>query len=244
MRFIPVVIIKTPDSPRINPLLTQLNNVSGVEVNVIEATMGRDLGSELEFNNYQEFKSYGRELTQNERACAISHTRARQIIAETEFGGVVLEDDARILDPEAFVQQASDFLQSHLGKRHVLTLLSYWIAPQSKIRRNRRNRTFRLLAEAPLAVGVALTPMAARSLIAAAGEKSMTSDWPSSECIFFGLQTGVVRHGDSDTLSIIGETEKRAVRMSLRLISIYGIVGIKQRLFQKVDTWRIHIKQS
>jgi GR25 family glycosyltransferase involved in LPS biosynthesis len=244
VRFISVVIIKTPNSPRIDPLLAQLKNVSGVKVNIIEATMGIDLGSPKAINIHNEFKFYGRDLTQNERACAISHTTARQIIAETEFGGVVLEDDARILDPELFVEQVSDFLQSHYGKRHILTLLSYSKKPQSKKSRNRQTRTFRLLAEAPLAVAAALTPSAARSLISAAAERSMTSDWPTSQCIFFGLHTGVVMHGDSETVSIIGEEEKRIVRMSLRLLSSYGMVRTKRRLFQKVDTWRIHAKQG
>lgn len=244
MRLIPVVVIKTPNSKRVDPLLVQLEKISMVETTVIEATMGYSLEYPCKASIQTEISSYGRALTQNERACAISHMRAREILANFDFGGIILEDDARILNPEAFVAEARDFLRTHRGKKHVLTLLSYLKTPHGEKRRNSGHNTFRLFAEAPLAVGVALTPEAAKCLISAAADRSMTADWPISRCVFFGLKTGVIKHGDSETVSMIGNVEDRVSSMSARLISQCDLIGIKRRLFQKIDTIRIQAKQS
>ena len=116
--------------------------------------------------------------------------------------------------------------------------------PHGEKRRNSGHNTFRLFAEAPLAVGVALTPEAAKCLISAAADRSMTADWPISRCVFFGLKTGVIKHGDSETVSMIGNVEDRVSSMSARLISQCDLIGIKRRLFQKIDTIRIQAKQS
>jgi GR25 family glycosyltransferase involved in LPS biosynthesis len=242
--LIPVVVIKTPNSTRVDPLLVQLDKISVVDAIVIEATMGYSLDYPNKTSVLDEFNSYGRVLTQNERACAISHRRAREILAQSDFGGVILEDDARIVNPEAFVNETRDFLQTHLGKEDVLTLLSYLKSPPGKKFMSKGNNTFRLLAEAPLAVGAALTPEAAKCLVAAATELSMTADWPTSNCVFFGLKTGVIRHGDSQTVSMIGDVDERVSRLRFRLTLRCDVIGIKRRLFRKIDTVRIQIKQS
>lgn len=244
MRLIPVVVIKTPNSKRVDPLLVQLEKISRVETIVIEATMGHSLGFPCDASIQNELTCYGRALTQNERACAISHRRAREILAKSDFGGIILEDDARILNPEAFVTETRDFLRTHRGKKHVLTLLSYLKTPHGRKRRCMGKNSFRLFAEAPLAVGVAITPEAAKCLISAAKDRSMTADWPTSRCVFFGLKTGVIQHGDSETVSMIGDVEDRVSSMSASLISQCDFIGIKRRLFQKIDTIRIQVKQS
>lgn len=244
MRLIPVVVIKTPNSKRVDPLLVQLEKISMVETIVIDATMGYSLEYPCKESIQREFSFYGRALTQNERACAISHTRAREILAKSDFGGVILEDDARILNPEAFVTEARDFLRTHRGKQHVLTLLTYLKTPHVEKRRNTGRNTFRLFAEAPLAVGAALTSKAAKCLISAATDQSMTADWPTSRCVFFGLKAGVIKHGDSETVSMIGDVENRVSTVGFRLISQCDLIGIKRRLFQKIDTMRIQAKQS
>jgi GR25 family glycosyltransferase involved in LPS biosynthesis len=244
MQMIPVVVIKTPNSTRINPLLTQLEKNATVKLIVIEATMGFALDFPSEISVSKEMESYGRTLTQNERACAISHTRAREILATSDFGGAVLEDDARIINVDAFISQVCDFLETHRGTNHVLTLLDYSNRPQTRIRNPKRNSTFRLLAEAPLAVGVALTPIAAKALVIAASKRSMTADWPTSPCVFFGLRSGVVTHGDADTESVIGDLESRVTSNIYSSLINGDLKGIGRRLLRKIDTFLIHVQQS
>jgi GR25 family glycosyltransferase involved in LPS biosynthesis len=120
---IPLVIISSPKEDRSAPLLNSLHASSIFEVIKLDATMGIDLGAPESLITTQELIRFGRILTQNERACAISHTRARAVIKNSNFGGVIMEDDARILDIELFQKTVCEFLESNALQKKILSLL-------------------------------------------------------------------------------------------------------------------------
>jgi GR25 family glycosyltransferase involved in LPS biosynthesis len=241
---IPVFIIRTPNSERIIPLLSQLSKCRIFEVVIVDATMGKDLNEPTLMSRTFEMRHYGRYLTQNERACAISHTQARKQISDTGFGGVVLEDDARIWDHLGFEQAVKYFLENHKNKAGVLSLLSYVteIPIGSSTRTN--PRIHKLFAESPLAVATAITPVAARELVDSATKYSQTADWPTSRCKFYVLESGVVKHGDENTESIIGETIDRVHHKTNPMKSLVSLIRLRRRILQKLDLFRINQVQS
>jgi hypothetical protein len=241
---IPVVIIRTPDSERILPLLAQLSHCENIDVVILDATMGRDLNEPSLPSRSFEMNAYGRNLTQNERACAISHSRARQLIAETGNGGAILEDDARILDCEKFQHAMLSFLESQQRKASVLSLLAYSTGESGHAERSVKSGTRKLFTESPLAVAAVLTPNAATELARSGMNESQTADWPSSPCKFYILESGVVSHGDEQTQSVIGGTIDRINRNTNPFKSSTSLRWFKRRFLQKLDSYRIKRIQS
>jgi len=240
----PVFIIRTPNSERIIPLLSQLAKCKTVEAVIVDATMGKDLDEPSLISRTYEMNHYGRYLTQNERACAISHTQARKHISDTGFGGVVLEDDARIWDHIGFEEAIKYFLENHKNKAGVLSLLNY--VTQIPIGPSTRTgpQIHKLLAESPLAVAAVITPMAATELVGSATTYSQTADWPSSRCKFYILESGVVKHGDENTQSVIGKTIDRVHHKTNPMKSLASLIRLQRRILQKLDLFRINQIQS
>ena len=222
----------------------QIYRLHGIDVVILDATMGRDLNEPSLPSRSFEMNAYGRNLTQNERACAISHSRARQLIAETENGGAILEDDARILDCEKFQHATLSFLESQQSKASVLSLLAYLTEALGRTEKCVKSGTRKLLAESPLAVAAVITPKAATELVRSAMIESQTADWPSSPCKFYILESGVVSHGDEQTQSIIGATIDRVNRKTNPFKSILSLRRFKRRFLQKLDSYRIKRIQS
>lgn len=241
---IPVTIIRTPDSERINPLIEQLRVADFFEVVIIDAVMGYSLDSPQPRIIEQELNLYGRVLTQNERACAISHRRAREIIAASEIGGIILEDDARIVDLDRLELLATRFLQEQNSRKSILSLVVYKNENSPTRSDLKDNRTLRLFSEAPLAVGVLLTPEAAQELVVESRTLSFTADWPHSKCRHFVLKRGVVRHGDSTTESVIGATKTRVHKKRLLIRSKSDLRYFQRRILQRIDLARINRRQS
>lgn len=244
MQRIPAVIIQTPNSDRFLPLFEIINKSELFEPILVSATMGYSLSGSDERFIQGEVLKFGRELTQNERACAISHSKAREIIAQSKLGGIVFEDDARIFDLEYLERATSTFLGKWSKLNSALGLLEYKDNYSGAGRGNSSPKFRKLLAETPLAVATVLTPLAARKLIESATGSSQTADWPRSECHFFILSQGCVRHGDSASGSVIGETARRIATKPPRPFSFSGLSSNAHRLLQKLDTYLISYYQS
>ena len=239
MICLPLAIITTPNSRRSEPLLESLRSDSRFIVTQIPATMGQEMKNPLESTIREEVSNYGRCLTQNERACAVSHTKARKLIHESDLGGIILEDDARITDLDNLYSLSLSFLQKNAGKRNVLSLVSYFPNNPKPQSQTKKKKFFRLLSSAPLAVGAAITPLAAGQLIDNFSKGSLVADWPNSKCVFYILEVGVINHGDLETESIIGDEASRVERNHIEYLS-YKIFA---RIL-KVDTLRISNIQS
>ena len=241
---IPAVIIQTPNSERFLPLFEVISKSEVFEPVPVSATMGNFLSGVNEEFIQEEVLRYGRLLTQNERGCAISHSDARKIIAQSPHGGIVFEDDARVIDLERLQQATLDFLAKFSNTSSALGLLDY------RDRHTEPGTDFpppifkRLLAEAPLAVATVLTPLAAKEILKSAAVSSQTADWPKSECRFFILSEGCVRHGDATSGTVIGDTEKRISGTTLQFFSPNGLKSRFHRLLQKLDTLLISYYQS
>jgi hypothetical protein len=191
-----------------------------------------------------EIARYGRELTQNERACSISHSQARKIIAASKHGGLVLEDDARITNLANLETTVSEFLSKSNPSNRALGLLHYVEINSSRDLKIRKPRIHRLLAEVPLAVATVLTPDAAESLIKSATESSQVADWPHSRCKFYVTSDGPVLHGDANTHSVIGETSERIYISSPQIYTVIKSLFHYRRLLRKIDTFLVNCYQS
>jgi hypothetical protein len=148
---------------------------------------------------------HGRKMSPQEIGCATSHNLARSLIAKSISGGVILEDDARIIDLDSFYNLSTKFLQESAGTLSVLSLTGFreLTALNSNGILTKSRNIVHLLGKPDLAVAYVLTPVAGGELTNANIPISTVSDWPESECHYFALLSPVVKHGDSSTASII-----------------------------------------
>jgi hypothetical protein len=241
---IPAVIIQTPNSERFLPLLEVIYKSEVFEPVLIVATMGYSLSDDTEKFIQEEVLRYGRVLTQNERACAISHSEARNVIAQSQHGGIIFEDDARVIDLEHLEQATLSFLEKFSNVNSALGLLDYKNQHVEGCTNSTPLRFRKLLAETPLAVATVLTPIAASEILKSAITSSQTADWPKSKCRFFILSDGCVRHGDETSGSVIGDTAMRVSGKPPQLFSPHSLVSTFHRLLQKLDTILIPFYQA
>ena len=207
--FLDVYIIQTPDSNRSIPLLKTLRKHPQIRVNLIDAIMLKseiDLTRENISANRNYFQAIeGRNLTLPEIGCAHSHNLARQLVMKTPFGGVILEDDARISDLNAFFKSAIDFLQSN-SDRDMIIVLTGMMNNHNKhkvLKSGEYPKLVRLLGNAPLAVAYALTPKAAGNLLNANSPIKYVADWPEGGSTFCFANPPTVIHGDGLSVSSI-----------------------------------------
>ena len=230
---IPVLIITAHNSRRSDPLLHKLKEISQFEVSMVEAKITPNFEvcneNNIVFNQNLARISIGRELLPGEIGCAFSHYSARKIISDSKFGGVILEDDARISSPEIFCNSVTRFLQTQGGNTSVLSLAGWNPAPLLKNQNlviENFVRNSKLFGVPPLALGYTLTPLAAKNLIHGSYPIKETADWPSSKCSFFVTNNILTYHGDAETPSIIdyeGNSLRKRPKVSQRLKTIFFI---------------------
>ena len=107
-----VFIIETPNSIRSVPLKNSLVGDPRISVHTIEASM---ISTQLEleksaikFEMEYFWALTNRYLSLPEIGCANSHNMARLRCSLLDIGGVILEDDARILDLDNFVNNVNN----------------------------------------------------------------------------------------------------------------------------------------
>ena len=203
-------ILKTPGNDRYLPLRDSLIRDHRVQVEIIDSLMASDLNSvsALGIKFEQEYFEilHNRFMKPREIACAASHNNARELVAKSNFLGIIFEDDARIENLAELIDQIVIFANSHKEKKAVLSLTKF-----ANMKKSKSSKITRLLGIPNLAVGYALTPEAANSLLNANSPIRYVADWPQSKCQFYVSSNYQVHHGDSETQSVIlnGENDYR-----------------------------------
>ena len=200
---IPLLIIKVPNSSRSDRLIQTLSSSKVFDVRIFSAVMFQSTMEEYEINYGFQRALYGKQLSNGEIGCAISHRESQSILANSIQGGIILEDDARIPSLAKFEAAVTTFLNSEENNASVLSLLPW----NHKVRKlgtiNQSNSFYQLLGQTPLNVGYALTKKAAQDLAASNPECAFLPDWPPNSSHFFTTVGGVVIHGDDETTSIL-----------------------------------------
>lgn len=201
-----VVVIETPGTTRSKPILDAIEGDARFRLIRLEACMLNSMEEaklkniSFDLDNFTYFQA--RTMSPQEIGCAVSHNWARKLISESAFGGVILEDDARIVDITKFYFEAHSFLGNELGKASVLSLNQFSLKRDYSFQKN----GYQVLFGKPiLAVAYALTPVAARVLADSNNPIVTVSDWPHSDVQFFSVYDKTVLHGDDETQSIINK---------------------------------------
>lgn len=259
---IPFLIISEKSTDRSEVLKLSLANTQ-VKIIDLNASITPDYEKCAEFGiNYDQRLVqciYGRSLTPCEIGCANSHNLAREFVSKTPFGGVVLEDDARIPNPGAVSDLVVCFLKQNMGRAAVLSLAGVFPEPLSKDRilvKPTKFRYQRVYGEPPLAVAYALTPLAAEYLLRSNSPINFMSDWPVSSNKYYVAAPAGAYHGDSATKSIIDDhahgrniPDQRSVRLICsnllrharpKYCSISILLHVKIVLFRPI-LWRINL---
>jgi hypothetical protein len=205
-----LLVISEKNSQRSKNLTKKLNEVNDFKMTRVDAVMTRNSEQlqESEVNYDQDKARYylGRNMLPSEIGCAASHNIARKLISESPWGGVILEDDARIPDLDLFSSLVTDFLEKNKGGAAILSLAGWKPKSfdyESDYEISREVTQIRLLGHPPLALAYALTPLAAQLLYKSNRTIFQVSDWPKSKCRYFVTSSIVVYHGDQQTQSII-----------------------------------------
>jgi hypothetical protein len=203
-----VVVIRTPKSDRYLPIESSFKDDQRFRLEYIEASMtpsysevsNKNIAFSTEIFEYFQ----GRKLTPEEIGCADSHNRARKIVKNNRFGGVILEDDARIVDIDSLFQEVNMFLNIKKNTTSVLNLTGFRNLSKKKVSQISFTR---ILTQPDLAVGYALTSLASHFLLNANCPITHVADWPQSKCNYYVSDLRKVVHGDLNTKSLIDRNE-------------------------------------
>jgi len=231
-RNLDVYIIETPLSQRSAPLIKLLSSEPRINLVRISAKMVASDRDILDFGikvNYKVFPLLeGRLLSHGEIGCAHSHNEARSLLAESMNGGVILEDDARILDLDSLIKISTDFLNQNKNSKRILSLTGMsQITPVNKNKYDSRNNKWvRTYGHSPLAVANVMTPMAAGDLLNSNQPIKYVADWPYSKSKFYSVKVPIVYHGDETTESLIDASGSRTRVTKRRLLFfVYSFLG-------------------
>jgi hypothetical protein len=196
---IPVIVLSSKTRARTDAFLRCWQDVSQAEISIIPGVYLNK--SQIEDHPTNAFlKIYGRTMTIQELGCARAHFLARTEISNTEIGGIIFEDDARLIEPEIILNIAADFLNKHRGKPAVLNLCESLLSPFCV---NQLRKSVRLFGHSPLAVAYVLTPQAAIALNKSSESVDWVSDWPYSKVKHYVCVPALVTHGDDESGSEI-----------------------------------------
>lgn len=245
-----VYILKTPGNSRADVLIQKLSTDYRVSLRIIDSVMiGNDTDIQVNRIDLESvpFKVLeGRNLSFGEIGCAHTHNLARRKISESNFGGVVLEDDARIEDVDKFIEIAIKFLAEYKSTTSILTLTSFWGEKESRQFAQSKISVpwIKLIGHAPLAVAYVATPMAAAEVLAKNNPIKFVADWPLNSSVFYTLKRPTVRHGDESTTSLIDKTNTKfrrsaplSKKISLFSFHLYLTTGRKNVKFREYLAW-------
>jgi len=230
---IPLIIIEIPGLDRSKPLLEILAKSNVFDVVIFPAVMFKSGDVNWRVDHEYLNTLYGRKITDGEIGCAISHNEAQRIVASSEKGGVILEDDARIQDLKMFEELAQRFLSNIPKNKSVLSLLPWVHLNVYNLDLTVRKRViFKLFGSTPLSVGYVVSKAAARELADSNKLIKYLPDWPKNSSYFYTTVDGVICHGDKNSKSII-DNEARIKVSRLRKILFYsGLIYLRNfRLF-------------
>ena len=209
-----VYLIKTPKSSRSLELKRKLKS-ERFQIITIPAIMINNEADitrqklEVSKSNFKLIE--GRNLSFGEIGCAASHNLARNLVAHSKYGGVILEDDARILNVEEFFSIANEFLVTMENKSSILSLTSS-ITNELNNRAisgsDLKNNWYRIFGNPPLAVANVITPKAALAIYRANTPIKFVADWPVTKCNYYVCKYPIIKHGDEHSISIINPQNK------------------------------------
>jgi GR25 family glycosyltransferase involved in LPS biosynthesis len=204
-----VVIISTPESERSRVLESTLSGDLRFRLISLNATVANTYRELEELNleySQSKFKIFENRLMRpKEIACAYSHNLARKLIKDSNIGGLILEDDARLLDTDKLFEIVSQFLKVKYNTSSILNLTGL---NDFKLTSSKKSSFKKIYSVPNLAVGYALTPLAAGELLASNNPVTYVSDWPNSKVKFYIPSINIVVHGDDKTKSYILGNQK------------------------------------
>lgn len=250
-RPVKVIILTVPGSDRGDRLNEALALCKNVEIVKFEAIMFNK-GMKVYRPNYEKQRVlYGRNLSDGEIGCAISHVMIQGMSYTESKPIVVLEDDARIIDVQRFEAIISEFIDRHGQDDAVMSLLPWNHKDSDSGRENGKDDIIKLIGSTPLTVGYVITPKAMESLSKANFDFSYLPDWPPTDTQFFITKNGFIQHGDEQTGSLIDQTG-RVKTGKLRVMIRYSCLPyvLNRKLFSSFReyfkfailpsiTWRI-----
>lgn len=216
-----VVIIETPESSRSDALISKFEGDSRFEVVRLPALMLytnsdiNKLNIDLRLEEFIYFQ--GRLMSPQEIGCAISHNLARKFVGESLNGGVILEDDARVDNPDLFYRSACDFLEKEWSIPAVLSMNEFRYGSVLNLEREGMQS---LLSRPFLALAYALTPCAGKALYQANEPINTVADWPRTKIKYFSLFNSLVRHGDDknqSTIDLHGVLNRNGLKLSKKV---------------------------
>ena len=196
-------VIVGGDSPRSKNLRQDLEGSGYFQVEIQPRILPADL-DEYDLDVEPSDQRYGRDLSITERCCALAHQRAQKRIRSN--GGVILEDDAVVLDVHVFAAYASWAVESNKG---VLLNLSSTNCAEEINWEFENNRVVRTCGPSALAVGYAASSEVLCQLIDANLSLQYVADWPPIRASHYRLKFPVVAHGHRDYESLIAGTTSR-----------------------------------
>ena len=246
-----VVIVTVPNSMRVHPLESSLQNAELLEVVKFEAVMYDRQMAEYKPNFIKQRALYSKELSNGEIGCSISHQNIQNKYKSNPEPIIILEDDARIPDVRLFEKIVREFIKVYGDSDAVLSLLAWKELSNGSKNETPDHKLFRLIGRTPLTVGYVITPGAMASLSLANSDFAYLPDWPPTRTKFYITKSGVVRHGDHGTESLIDKSgRKKSSRLKslskFTLISYFfnkgefsGISEYINFAIKPTITWRI-----
>jgi len=201
-----VIIIGDKDGTRIKPLLKTFANDKRFSITLWPPVYLDSFSSQqllLSGFNVDDSTAYMlRKLSLTEIGCSLAHIGARNFLATREFGGVILEDDARIPNLDYFFASASLFLEtiktpallnfSRSGKIESFTYTFPTIPVLCK-----------KTTHSSTTVAYVLNKSGAEMIARTKYRLCSVPDWPYAKIDKFTMSHPVVAHGDVETLSTI-----------------------------------------
>lgn len=220
-----VYVIRTPNSDRAKFLISQLETDNRISLHTIPATMVTNLNifnqSDEEIDLGLASSIYGRNLLPGEVGCSISHNVVRAIIAKSGRGGLVFEDDARLVDAFQIISDSISFLNEEVQES---SLLSFYTGEKSGFKSVHNSQVpswVKHFGPTPYALSYVLTPKAALDLHDANTPLKFLADWPVSRVTYYVTARRLVLHGEPGLGSVIEPEKGLRVRAGyLRRISI------------------------
>lgn len=195
---IPMFVIATPNSERVDyfkksEILNELFSVNYVEAIMLnESTMEKYYPSQIDPEYAKAI--YGRRIRASEFGCALSSNVARTL-ASSQYGSVIVEDDARFIDASETYLLIKEFLEVHQGRPHILSLYDGRLV-SGRLKRLRIRKINRIIGMTAGAVAYVLTKEAALELSQSNTPVKYLNDWPPTNCRYFVCGSNQVNHGD------------------------------------------------
>lgn len=235
MHKINVYLITPKNNPRNVHLVNQFNSSDEFNLIIVPAIMTSNFeevkSAGLSFDGRAFLKFSGRNLLASEIGCAASHNVARGMIAQSGTEGIVIEDDAELLnleklhalilrfrsftDSEAFVLSLTDFQTSGRKYRNEMSAID-------------KVSFIKLLGHPPLAVATYMNAMAADRMFSKNTPITWVSDWPPTNCDFFVATSAFFRHSVDPKSSLIdpGNFLERNIKkkVGIRISWMFGVL--------------------